>query len=320
MATTHKTQEWIEYYEDNVDELSKKTLETYFNDYNRFRSEMRGKHNIYNLSQKEIMDIVSKTEWAKLNLLNIAIVILQNKNKEVSLLLKYRKNIQEGREDQQAAKNEAQIKKANASYDDLMRALDEATGKDYILFYLLINLNTRNNDLIMKLITNKQKDLLNEEDNFMIVSPSKSRFVRNDYKTNKSFGVKIDKIRDEKFQKMINKELLEGNEYLFVNNKKKPYKQTEMGKFIKSRFAFYLDVKSADPKEEVKTNLSQAVIYKIISEYAREFGGDKMKKDIADARGHSLDTQAKYYSTIDVSNKKAEESDDDEELNEMIQV
>ena len=307
MATTHKTQEWIEYYEDNVDELSKKTLETYFNDYNRFRSEMRGKHNIYNLSQKEIMDIVSKTEWAKLN-------------KEVSLLLKYRKNIQEGREDQQAAKNEAQIKKANASYDDLMRAFDEATGKDYILFYLLINLNTRNNDLIMKLITNKQKDLLNEEDNFMIVSPSKSRFVRNDYKTNKSFGVKIDKIRDEKFQKMINKELLEGNEYLFVNNKKKPYKQTEMGKFIKSRFAFYLDVKSADPKEEVKTNLSQAVIYKIISEYAREFGGDKMKKDIADARGHSLDTQAKYYSTIDVSNKKAEESDDDEELNEMIQV
>ena len=287
MATTHKTQEWIEYYEDNVDELSKKTLETYFNDYNRFRSEMRGKHNIYNLSQKEIMDIVSKTEWAKLNLLNIAIVILQNKNKEVSLLLKYRKNIQEGKFQEQADKNKAQIKKANASYDDLMRAFDEATGKDYILFYLLINLNTRNNDLIMKLITNKQKDLLNEEDNFMIVSPSKSRFVRNDYKTNKSFGVKIDKIRDEKFQKMINKELLEGNEYLFVNNKKKPYKQTEMG---------------------------------IISQYAIKHGGEKMRVKIADARGHSLDTQAKYYSTIDVSNKKAEESDDDEELNEMIQV
>mgnify|MGYP003652241907 FL=1 len=107
MATTHKTQEWIEYYEDNVDELSKKTLETYFNDYNRFRSEMRGKHNIYNLSQKEIMDIVSKTEWAKLNLLNIAIVILQNKNKEVSLLLKYRKNIQEGKFQEQADKNKS---------------------------------------------------------------------------------------------------------------------------------------------------------------------------------------------------------------------
>ena len=38
-----------------------------------------------------------------------------------------------------------------------------------------------------------------------------------------------------------------------------------------------------------------------------------MKKDIADARGHSLDTQAKYYSTINYSKKKAEESDDDGE-------
>ena len=77
MMTTHKTQELKDYIAENEDELSKQTIKTYINDYKRFRTEMNSKQNIYNLSQKEIIDIVSKSDYAKLNLLNIAIVILR---------------------------------------------------------------------------------------------------------------------------------------------------------------------------------------------------------------------------------------------------
>tara|TARA_R110002096_G_C14087058_1_gene677230 strand:- start:32 stop:520 length:489 start_codon:yes stop_codon:yes gene_type:complete len=161
----------------------------------------------------------------------------------------------------------------------------------------------------MKLITNKEKDDINKEENFMVVSKSKSKFIRNDYKTAKSFGTKTDTIRDEKFQKFILKELLNGNDYLFVNNKKKPYKQTEIGKFIKSRFIKYLP----------NSNLSQAVIYKIIQNHAETNGNMKMLKNIADARGHNLETQLLHYSTTDFNNKKAEETDDEEELNVLME-
>lgn len=309
MMTTHKTQELIEFIADNEDELSKQTIKTYINDYKRFRTEMRGKQNIYNLSQKEIIDIVSKSDFAKLNLLNIAIVIKRWKNKEHDRLLKYRLDLQSNKQEKQANKNIEILKNAGADYHDLMGALETAVGTDYILFYILINLNTRNNDLIIKLITNKQKDELNKEDNFMIVSKNKSKFLRQNYKTAKSYGAKEDVIRNIKFQKFIIKELLNGNEYLFVNNKKKPYKQDEMGKFIKARFKHYLP----------DSNLTQAVIYKIIQNHAETNGNVKMLKNIADARGHNMETQLLHYSTTDFNNKKAEETDDEEELNVLME-
>lgn len=309
MMTTHKTQELKDYIADNEDELSKQTIKTYTNDYKRFRTEMRGKQNIYNLPQKEIIDIVSKSDFAKLNLLNIAIVIKQWKNKEHDRLLKYRLDLQSNRQETQAKKNIEILKNAGADYHDLLGALDTAVGTDYILFYILINLNTRNNDLIIKLITSKQKDLLNKTDNFMMVSKSKSKFIRNDYKTAKSFGTKTDVIRDEKFQKFVINELLNGNEYLFVNSKKKPYKQDEMGKFIKARFKQYLP----------NSNLTQAVIYKIIQRHGEANGDMKLLKNIADARGHNIQTQLLHYSTTDFHNKQAEEETDDEaELNVLM--
>ncbi len=302
MMTSHKTQELQDFIYENDDKLNKQTIKTYINDYKRFRTQMNGRQNIYNLTQKEIIDIVSKSDFNKLALLNIAIVFLKWKNKEHNRLIKYRTDLQENKAEKQAEKNMEILEKSGADYHDLMGALNTATGSDYILFYLLIKLNTRNNDLIMKLISNKQKNLLNKEDNFMIVSPSKATFIRNDYKTAKSFGSKKDVIRDEKFQKYILKELVGGTEYLFVNNKLKPYKQTEMGKFIKSRFKKYLP----------ESNLSQAVIYKIIQHHAEENGNVKMMKNIADARGHSINTQLTEYSTTDYHNKKAEESDDEQ--------
>ena len=301
MMTSHKTQELQDFIYENDDKLNKQTIKTYINDYKRFRTQMNGRQNIYNLTQKEIIDIVSKSDFNKLALLNIAIVFLKWKNKEHNRLIKYRTDLQENKAEKQAEKNMEILEKSGVDYHDLMGALDTATGSDYILFYLLIKLNTRNNDLIMKLISNKQKNLLNKEDNFMVVSPSKATYIRNDYKTAKSFGSKKDVIRDDKFQKFILKELVGGTEYLFVNNKLKPYKQTEMGKFIKARFKKYLP----------NSNLSQAVIYKIIQHHAEENGNVKMMKNIADARGHSINTQLTEYSTTDFHNKKAEESDDD---------
>ncbi len=304
--TTYTTTELQEFIEDNRDKLNKQTLTTYRNDYKRFRTQMKDRKNIYNLSQKEIIDVVKNTDFNKKALLNIAIVFLKWKNKEITRLLKYRTDLEEMREEKQAEKNKAQLEKSGATYEDLMKALEISNGMDYILFYLLIKLNTRNNDLIAKMISKKEKDKLNIEDNFMVVSPSKVIYIRNDYKTHSTNGTKKDVIRDEKFVKIMNSEV--GNrEYAFVNNKHKPYKQTEIGKFIKARFKSY---KQLDLPPD--TNISQSTIYKIIQHHQEKNGNIKAMKTMADNRGQNIETQLKFYSQTDFNDKKAEESDDEE--------
>ena len=304
MMTSHKTEELKEFIDDMEDELNKQTIKTYINDYKRFRSEMTGKHNLSNLPQSEIINIVKKTEYAKLNMLNIAIVFLNWKDKPINMLIKYRTDLRERRTENAVEKNIEIIKNSGATYEDLMEVLDKAKGTDFLLFYLLINYNTRNNDLIMRVIDKKDNEITKDE-NFMVVGKNKSTYIRQDYKTKASYGTKTDVIRNIKFQKYMKTELENDNEYLFVNNKLKPYKQTEMGKFIKSRFRKY------KPLEE--SNLSQAVIYKIIQHHAEENGNVNMMKNIADARGHSIDTAFQYYSSSKYDNKQAEEIDSDNE-------
>ena len=95
--TSHKTAELQEFIEAHEETLSKQTIKTYINDYKRFRTQMSGRQNIYNLTQKEIIDIVQKTDFNKRALLNIAIVFLKWKNKEHTRLIKYRTELMESR-------------------------------------------------------------------------------------------------------------------------------------------------------------------------------------------------------------------------------
>jgi len=308
--TTHKTQEWKEFEKFQYDKLTKKTLDTYKNDYKRFRNEMANKRNIYNLPQREIKSIVENAvglnangeKFGKLALLNIAIVLLKWKDKPTDLLTKYRTELQVGKNAVQTDKNKTIIENSGVDYHDIMGALDTAMGKDYLLFYLLINHNTRNKDLIIKVISNKnKKELLNDEDNFIVVSPNKATFIRNDYKTASSYGRKKVVIRDEKFVKYIKKELDIGNEVLFTNNKNQAYKPADYSKYISARFKKYLPD---------ATKLTQAVIYKIITTHAHSNKDISLMKKIADQRGHSIEVQMRHYATIDFNDKKAEEDSD----------
>ena len=303
--TSHKTEELKAFINDNEEKISPQTMKTYINDYKRFRTLYNSKKNLANLSQSEIINIVkTNEEYAKINLIKIALTFLRWKDKPVNMVEKYLKDLIEDRTDGAVDKNIEIIKNAGATYDDLMDALDRATGTDFLLFYLLINFNTRNNDLIIRVINSKENEITKDE-NFMVVHKNKSTYIRNDYKTAKSYGSKTDVIRNIKFQKIMRDELNNDNEYLFVNSKKKPYKQTEMGNYIKAKF------KSDIPDSK----LTQAVIYKIIQHHAEENKDINMMKNIAKSRGHTIDTALKYYSSSKHDDKQAEEmgSDSDDE-------
>jgi len=65
--------------------------------------------------------------------------------------------------------------------------------KEYVVMYLLINLNVRNMDLVVS------KDA-SDTNNHFIIEPKHILFVRNSYKTAKKYGTKTNKIVDKKFR------------------------------------------------------------------------------------------------------------------------
>ena len=76
---------------------------------------------------------------------------------------------------------------------------------EYIINYLIINFNTRNKDLDVKII-NKKSDI-NDKENFLYINKKtkKVQYIRNDYKTAKTYGAKNNEITDKDFYDRINK-------------------------------------------------------------------------------------------------------------------
>ena len=86
--------------------------------------------------------------------------------------------------------------------------------KNFVILYLLLNYNTRNKDLVVR-VTNDQADL-NPNENFIFIRDKDVIYIRNDYKTKDTYGMKQDIIKSRKFFNAIKKvdSLLENNNNL----------------------------------------------------------------------------------------------------------
>ena len=185
-------------------------------------------------------------------------------------------------------KNELLLKDTGISFDKLNDILDKSVGNDYLLFYLLLTFNVRNADMIIT-ITDKDnfKTNYNKKDNFMVVYPNKVIYIRQDYKTRQEYGIKKHTITDKKFVATLKNRIAEGYKTLFTNNKNLPLKVNEMNKHIERRFNKFVP----------NSGVNQSIIYKIIQNHYQELGDIKKLMEIAELRGHRIDTQLHNYSS-----------------------
>ena len=270
----------------NALNITEQTKTTYYNDYMRLKMMLKTKGHIGNLPQKKVLEVIQSTDKSKLPLLNIAIMLYKNKNNSNNRLVTYREKLYDEKNNNQADKNKMILENSNATYDDLIRALNEAKNTDYVLFYLLQNYNLRNLDLILKLITDKKE--LNKTDNFLLLTQHQAIIYINNYKTKDYYGEKIFKITDEKFRNIIKLLIEMGNDYVLETRGGNPYNQNTMGKYIKARYKVYID----------NSNLSQSVIYKIIQNKAEQDGNIKEIFKMSKNRGHLPQTALTSYSSI----------------------
>ena len=96
----------------------------------------------------------------------------------------------------------------NLKYDytkrDLINELNkfytENKPKHYIVSYLLIKFNVRNTDLNLKIV--KHMKYTNKEDNFLVIRKHSIMYIRNNFKTKTSYGVKKNEIKNNRFYEM----------------------------------------------------------------------------------------------------------------------
>jgi len=187
--------------------------------------------------------------------------------------------------------NKEVLKNSLFTFDKLMDLLEQSKDRDYLILYLLINFNTRNQDLII-LYTENKKIISNvlqgkQAENILYFDEDDNlNYVRGNYKTLTSYGVKTNIINDPYFISLIKKK--SNNTYLLNNRNNKPYTAGEMQKLIKSIGNKYIK----------NSNLNQQNIYKLIVEHFEKLNDNNKLKTTANNRGHQRGTQEAYYSTV----------------------
>lgn len=179
-----------------------KTKTGYRNLYKRLRPLL--KDDVKNSSQEDIIDAIKAYDTSpatKYSLLTVAVVIFRHNNKDVDKFIKYRDLLNEQMYDKTIEKNKV-LKSMNIKLKDLVEFMDKSYDDGdlttYIINYLLINYQVRNKDLNLIITTDKKQ--LNDTDNFIYLKKASADYIRNDYKTVKTYEpIKIGNIRNKKF-------------------------------------------------------------------------------------------------------------------------
>ena len=240
-------------------------------------------------SEKKILDIVNDIDNNnnKQALINIAILIRRMEKLSTTKLEDAReKNKKQLTAD--VKKKNVELKETLPTYDELIEYMDYLYEKsewtDFIINYLLINFQVRNQDLDFEIVKRK-KDANDPEKNYMWLQPKKLTYIRNKYKTafkdgKELYGKKINVITDKKMIVAMRRVLGCQNYDL------------KCGVFIPNKNAIAYHLQKATYKM-----LGESKYFKIIVNHFRN-NLDKLK-EISENRGTSITT---ILSSYDIEN------------------
>jgi len=286
-------------------DLKENTKQTYLNTFKRLLFNVfknNQKRYLLARTQQEIINIVDtlkdfnddKKDVSynnKIEYLKIFKYLLQFSNKKFDKVDK-QLNIYFGlNEKQRPTKNKEILKDSNINFGELLQFLHKLKGQDYIIYYLLIQYNVRNADLIIEYTDDKQ--LINsvlsgkEKKNIIYINDGVINYIRTDYKTASKYGIQQHQTKDEDLIKYLQEQTI--NEGLFKNTKGKAYKINEISNYIKA----------ISNRLHKGANLTQQTVYKILVDYFESENDYKRMKQITKNRGHTMETQSRNYSTTD---------------------
>ena len=142
----------------------------------------------------------------RLDMLNLIIVLRNIKELSVEKLKEYRSELKQQQKAHQVSKM-ADAGEKLMSYVDFTKALSEAYLKDewkkYVVNYLMMRYGVRNKDLNLSIVKTKKE--MNEGENYLLLKKDKVVYIRDDYKTHKTYGKKTHEIHDNLFHEAVKK-------------------------------------------------------------------------------------------------------------------
>ena len=242
-------------------------------------------------SEKKIIEILDNIENKNNSqaLLNIAFLIRKMEGLSVAQLEKRRKQDKNKLIESVKEKN-FELRENLPSYSDIVEYMnylyDKGEWTDYIINYLLINLQVRNQDLDFTIVSRK-KDATDSKTNYMWLQNTRGKaiFIRNVYKTatinapdgtNHGYGQKVNNITEKKFIIALRRVLGCQKSGL------------DCGTFIPTKSAIAYHLQKATYKQ-----IGEGKYFKIVVNHFRN-NLDKLK-EISENRGTDLKTILNSY-------------------------
>ena len=193
----------------NSEDITDSSKKTYASMYKRL-VDILG-NDVLKTSNNEIIKKIKQVDASPNSidgLIKIAIIVKKKNKKATKTLDKFKATYQAEIEKFNDEKKDT-LSKNIKTPQDLLDYLEMLKNKDnkiveYIVNYLIIFFNTRNKDLDLKIV-NKKSDI-NSTDNFLYINKKtkKITFIRNDYKTAKTYGKKENQIDNKDFYNKVN--------------------------------------------------------------------------------------------------------------------
>lgn len=243
---------------------------------------------IHETSEKKIIELLDDIENKNNSqaLLNIAFLIRKLYGLSTTQLENKRKKDKNNLIQAVKDKNKV-LKEELPSYDDLVDYMnylyDKSEWTDYVINYLLINLQVRNQDLDFEIVS-KKRDANDENKNYMWLSPTKITYIRNVYKTHTintpdgvtGYGKKVNVITDKKMITALRR---------ILGCIKSDLK---CGVFIPNKSSIHYYLQKATYK-----NIGEGKYFKVVVQHFRN-NIDKLK-EIAENRGTDIKTILNFY-------------------------
>jgi hypothetical protein len=144
---------------------------------------------------------------SRLDLLNLVIVLRTIQELPTDKLKQYRTELSKERLNNQVSKMsdlKDKLMSLPEFQKELMKSYEEGEWKKFIVNYLMMSYGVRNMDTDVEIVKSK-KDATDSNQNYLILSKDKVIWIRNKYKTVKTFGQQTHEITDPEFIRAVKK-------------------------------------------------------------------------------------------------------------------
>ena len=282
-------------------DLKPTTAKTYENSYIRLRNvlDLGQKKQISKMKLDGILKRLNDIEnpSSRANMLVVLRKLFTDDASQEKINLQYKQVNQEKRELQ--IKKNGELKKELPTHDELIQKLKQIDDPvKYIVNFLMIYVNTRNQDVMLIDVCKEPKAKYDDNRNYLVINNGKVLYIRNKYKTSKKYGMKRNTINSKMFLSKV-------REFLGDAEQKPLFTQRNGKPITPSSYTSYL-------KKVVIDGLTEAEIMKINMKHIDDKGDYNMLRKASNNRGTAISTLLQDYDMTNVSEPSNEISVEDQ--------